>query len=151
MSKQKPPKWFPSRAMHWLMVFNSAISGFSIVAHVACRSYVLLQPCMCIVCVLHVCMCALCAPICVAQVHVGRLLSNMCAAQAYYSRWLLRCGWQAVRYEYLSLLFLPPSRPATVCHLVAADDSRPQSGEGGRTLAATYRKTASICYMSFFE
>lgn len=63
--------------------------------------------------------------ICVDWVLLDSLFSNMCVAQAYYSRRLLRCGWQAVRCECPSLLFLLPSRPAAVCHLVAADDSQP--------------------------
>lgn len=82
------------------------------------------------VCIVCVCKCRMFACtrrifICVDWVHVDRLLSNMCVAQAYYSRRLLWCGWQAVRYECPSLLFLLPSRPAAVCHLVAADDSQP--------------------------
>lgn len=87
--------------------------------------------------------------------HVNRPPSDTRGAQAYYSRRLLRCGWQAVRYECPSLLFLPPSRPAAVCHLVAVDDSQPAVCHRAKKRAVhqqgARKETASIYHVSFLE
>ncbi|CAB1412389.1 unnamed protein product [Pleuronectes platessa] len=59
----------------------------------------------------------------------------------YYSRRLLRCGWQAVRYECPALLFILQSGPATVCHLVAENDSQPLDYEDAGPTADQSRES----------